>query len=180
MSAPGPARRRQRGAGRARPTVQRASLPLPLPVQPSAAEVAALLRSLIKHLLFQRAQIPYLYDELLRSMHAQQQAEAEAEAAAAADAAAGGGRRRRRRRSPKSDKRLLKVGRKRTEPGSWCSLCVLQHPTPPPCLDIASTQLGGAVPAGLLPVPLCQLPRMPVAHHPPAVPVQGGGAAGLH
>ncbi|PRW58844.1 MAD2L1-binding isoform X2 [Chlorella sorokiniana] len=108
MAAPGSVRRRQRGAGLARPTVQRASLPVPLPVQPTGAECAALLKALIKHLLFQRAQIPYLYDELLRAAQEQQRAEAEAEAAAAAEAAAGGGRQRRRRRSPKGDKRLLK------------------------------------------------------------------------
>lgn len=87
-----------------RPSVQCASLPLPLPIAPTATECAALLKALIKHLLFQRAQIPYLYDELLRAAQAQQQAEA----AAAAEAAASGDRRR-RRRSPKGDKRLLKV-----------------------------------------------------------------------
>lgn len=119
MAALGPVRRRQRAAWRPRPTVHRASLPLPLPVQPTAGECAALLKALIKHLLFQRAQIPYLYDELLRAAQGQQRAEAEAEAAAAAEAAAGGGRRRRRRRSPKGDKRLLKVGMRRVAVWHW-------------------------------------------------------------
>ena len=104
-----PSQRRQaQGARRAGPQVQHATLAIPLPVQPTAGECAALLKGIIKHLLFQRAQIPNLYDQLLRAVEEQKRAEQEAEEEAAA--AGGGGRQRRRRRVPKADKRLLKVG----------------------------------------------------------------------
>ena len=101
-------RRQQRlgaRAGRGGAAVHHASVQVPLPVRPSAAECGALLKALIKHLLFQRAQIPYLYDELLRAAQQQQHAAAEEAAQAAAE-----GRRVRRRRAPKGDRRLLKVG----------------------------------------------------------------------
>lgn len=84
-------------------SAQSATLAVPLPVVPTPAECAALLRTLVKHLLFQRAQIPFLYDELLRAACERQRAEAEAPAGNDAGAA------RRRRRAPKGDRRLLKV-----------------------------------------------------------------------
>lgn len=91
----GGARRRRAGS-----SVQHAAAALPLPVvAPTQAECAALLRTLIKHLLFQRSQIPYLYDQLLLAARQHE--------AAAAEAAAAGGR---RRRIPKTDRKLLKVG----------------------------------------------------------------------
>lgn len=86
--------------------VQSATLAIPLPVLPTPAECAAILKALVKHLLFQRAQIPYLYDELLRA--AQERQRAEARAAAAVQASGGVRRARRRRHTPKGDKRLLK------------------------------------------------------------------------
>lgn len=95
--------RRNGGARQRRQQVHHASLAIPLPVAPTAAECGALLKALIKHLLFQRAQIPYLYDELLRPAQEQQRAAAEAAQQA------GGGRRPRRRRVPSADRRLLKV-----------------------------------------------------------------------
>lgn len=95
-----PAQQRRRRLG-----PQEATLAVPLPVTPTPAECAALLKTLVKHLLFQRSQIPYLYDELLRATQ-ERQLRVEAEAAEAGAAAA----RRRRRRVPKADRRLLKVG----------------------------------------------------------------------
>ena len=108
MSLP-PQRPRAQGSRRAGPQVQHATLAVPLPVQPTAGECAALLKGIIKHLLFQRAQIPNLYDQLLRGVAEQQAAEEEAEEEEEAAAAGGGGRRRRKRRVPQGSKLLLRV-----------------------------------------------------------------------
>ncbi|KAL4434274.1 hypothetical protein ABPG75_000715 [Micractinium tetrahymenae] len=96
-----PPQQRQRAPLR-RPGPQSATLAVPLSVAPTPAECAALLRTLVKHLLFQRAQIPFLYDELLRASRERQRADAEAAASGGAGAA------RRRRRAPREDRRLIK------------------------------------------------------------------------
>ena len=90
--------------------MQRADLALPLPVAPTASELAAVLQSLIKHLLFQRAQIPFLYDQLLEQQQAQAEAEGEEDDGEREGGVGGSLRKRRwRRRQPKADVRLTKV-----------------------------------------------------------------------
>lgn len=83
--------------------MQCATLAVPLPVVPTPSECAALLKTLVKHLLFQRAQIPFLYDELLRAALERQHVEAEELVGSVVGAT------QRRRRAPKEDRRLLKA-----------------------------------------------------------------------
>lgn len=88
-----------------RSRVEAAAVPVQLPAPPTQATCAALVQALLKHTLFSRGHIPYLYDQLLEHALEEQQRRLEEQAAPAVT----GCRRRRRLRLSKADKRQLQV-----------------------------------------------------------------------
>ena len=80
--------------------VEVATLPVQLPSQPTQSTCVSLVQALLKHLLYARGHIPYIYDQLLQQTLEEEEQDAQQSTQPG---------RKRRRRLKKSDKRRLQV-----------------------------------------------------------------------